>query len=183
VAFPRDLALYVDDRGEPVDAESFPVYKAVRISAGYPYFFPPLGGLRDRHTNKQGAFADGGVGSAFPLYIFDKRQPKHPTWGFHLHGGRDASETDPTYHAIGGVGWPVQMLEAILDTSMNALDRSEQDRFRGRVIAIPTGGVSTLNFDLSPSEKEQLFKAGLDAATSFFENPPAPPENSYGRTP
>ena len=183
VAFPQDLALYLDGRGEAVDAASFPVYEAVRISAGYPYFFPPLGGLQDRHSKKPGVFVDGGVGSAFPLYIFDKPEPKHPTWGFHLHAGNDPSETDPSHHDIGGVGWPVQMLEAILDTSVNALDKFEQRRFLGRVIPIPTGAVSTLNFNLNAQEKDELFQSGLKAATSFFENPPAPPENSYGRTP
>jgi NTE family protein len=183
VAFPDDLVLYRDGDGNELDASSFRVSEAVRISAGYPYFFPPVGGLYDRSTEKQGVFVDGGVGSAFPLYIFDKPQPRHPTWGFHLHDGLDASETAPSYRAIGGIAWPKEMLEGILATAMDALDRFEQRRFPGRVIAIPTGAVQTLNFNLDEAEKKQLYQAGYDAARDFFANPPAPPENSYGATP
>jgi NTE family protein len=75
------------------------------------------------------------------------------------------------------------MLEGILDTSMNALDKFEARRFEGRVIAIPTGAVSTLNFNLSAREKEELYDAGFDAASRFFTNPPKPPENSFGQIP
>src|SRR5207248_3039750 len=104
--------LYADEHGEPLDPDGFPVWKAVRISASYPYFFPPLKGLWDKATGKQGVFVDGGVVSAFPLFVFDKPQPRHPTWGFHLHGGFDANEDAPSYREIGGPTWPKEMLEA-----------------------------------------------------------------------
>jgi NTE family protein len=183
VAFPQDLALYHDGEGKQLGADSFPVHKAVRISAGYPYFFPPVGGLFDNATKQEGVFVDGGVGSAFPLYIFDKPQPEHPTWGYHLHDGMNASETVPSHRDIGGIEWPKQMLEAILETAMNALDKFEQRRFEGRVIAIPTGAVPTLEFNLSDAQKKELYDAGFKAAGDFFANPPKPPENSYGRIP
>ncbi len=35
----------------------------MRISAGFPYFFPPLS-LRDAKTAKQGVLVDGGIASA-----------------------------------------------------------------------------------------------------------------------
>ncbi len=182
VEFPQDVALYADEHGEPIDPDAFPIYKAVRISAGYPYFFPPLGGMWDRSTKKQGVFVDGGVTSAFPLFVFDKPQPSHPTWGFHLHSGFDVEEEEPSHHDIGGLTWPKEMLEAILDTSINALDKFEQRRFESRVIPIPTGAVSTLNFNLSKGEKEYLYQSGFDAAEAFFATSPKP-ENSYGRMP
>ena len=112
VVFPRDVALYADEHGEPLDPDGFPVWKAVRISASYPYFFPPLNGLWDKATGKQGVFVDGGVVSAFPLFVFDKPQPRHPTWGFHLHGGFDANEDAPSYREIGGPTWPVRLVSA-----------------------------------------------------------------------
>jgi len=182
VAFPRDVALYQDEHGQPLDPEGFPVYKAVRISAGYPYFFPPIGGLWDRSTEKEGVLVDGGVASAFPLFVFDKPQPQHPTWGFHLHGGFDAKEDQPSHRDIGGVTWPKEMLEGILDTAMNALDKFELNRFQSRVIPIPTGSVSTLNFNLSSNEKKYLYDSGLKAAQAFFAESPAG-ENSYGKVP
>ena len=182
VAFPRDLALYQDEHGRALDPDEFPLYKAVRISAGYPFFFPPVRGLWDRSTEKQGVFVDGGVASAFPLFVFDKPQPQHPTWGFHLHGGFDAKEEQPSHRDIGGVTWPKEMLEGILDTAMNALDKFEAERFESRVIPIPTGAVSTLNFNLSDGEKEYLYDSGLKAARAFFATSPIG-ENSYGKVP
>jgi NTE family protein len=183
VEFPRQLALYLDPHSrEPIDPDSFEVYRAVRVSAGYPYFFPPVRGLLDSHTGKEGVFVDGGVTSAFPVFVFDRPEPAHPTWGFHLHGGRDASETEAGYRAIGGLEWPVEMLEAILDTSMNALDTFTLQRFASRVVPIPTGEVSTLNFNLSAQEKAYLYDSGLAAARAFFANAPQG-ENSFGVKP
>jgi NTE family protein len=182
VEFPRDVALYEDKRGKQLDPDEFPVAKAVRISAGYPYFFPPTGGLWDRFTKKEGVFVDGGVAAAFPVFVFDKREPEHPTWGYHLHGGMDAKENEPSYTKIGGIEWPKQMLEGILDTAMNALDKFTERRFEQRVIPIPTGEVSTLNFNLSSHEKKYLYDSGLKSAKEFFARSPEP-ENSYGKLP
>ncbi len=182
VAFPHDLTLYQNEHGQSIDPDGFPLYKAVRISASYPFFFPPVGGLWDRSTKKEGVFVDGGVASAFPLFVFDKPQPQHPTWGFHLHAGFDDKEEEPSHRDIGGVTWPKDMLEGILDTAMNALDKFEARRFASRVIPIPTGAVSTLNFNLSSSEKEYLYDSGLAAARAFFAASPSG-ENSYGKVP
>lgn len=181
VEFPADVARYRDERGEPLRPEAFPVFEAVRISAGYPYFFPPVGGMWDRATGKQGVFVDGGVTSAFPLFAFDSPQPTRPTWGFRLHGGVAGGE-QPPYRGIGGPTWPKEMLEGILESAMNALDTFEQRRFASRVIAIPTGAVSTLNFALTDEEKTYLYESGFKAAAAFFAASPSA-ENSYGRTP
>jgi NTE family protein len=42
VVFPEDVVLYADDDGRPYTPDAFPIADAVRISAGYPYFFPPV---------------------------------------------------------------------------------------------------------------------------------------------
>ena len=180
VEFPRDVTLYQGEGGKQLDPDAFPVAKAVRISAGYPYFFPPLGGMWDRFTKKEGVCVDGGVAAAFPVFAFDKPEPQHPTWGYHLHGGLDAKENEPSYRKIGGIEWPKQMLEGILDTAMNALDKFTERRFEQRVIPIPTGEVSTLNFNLSAQEKKYLYESGLNSAKDFFAGAPKP-ENSYGK--
>ena len=182
VVFPRDVGLYEDEGGRQLVPDEFPIWKAVRISAGYPYFFPPVGGMRDRTTHKDAVLVDGGVASAFPVFVFDKPDPRHPTWGFHLHGGLDAKEGEPSHHDIGGVTWPVQMLEAILDTAMNALDKFELDKFGDRVIPIPTGKVATLNFNLTDPEKKYLYDSGYQAAEEFFSRKPRP-INAYGKLP
>ena len=179
VVFPDDVALYIDDDGRPLASETFPIADAVRISAGYPYFFPPLS-LRDAHTKKPGVLVDGGVASAFPVFLFDKPDPAHPTWGFRLFAGTDP--TKPSYTEIGGVLWPVDMLKAIVDTSTNALDTLELKEFGPRTISLPTGDISTLDFALTKEQKAFLFESGYKAAKAFFAaNPDG--RNTYGAVP
>jgi NTE family protein len=179
VVFPEDAGLYVDEAGKPLDPDEFPIADAVRISAGYPYFFPPLT-LRDGVTGKEGVLVDGGVCSAFPIFLFDVPEPQHPTWGFRLYEG--AGQERPTRHEIDGLDWPIEMLEAVLDASMNALDKLELKQFANRTIPIPTGAVPTLKFDLSDQEKEYLYNSGLEAAKTFFAaNPDG--ENSFRAVP
>lgn len=179
VVFPEDVELYVDEHDEPLDPKEFPIADAVRISAGYPYFFPPLA-LTDGATRKSGVLVDGGVTSAFPVFLFDKPEPKHPTWGFRLFAGKGPER--PSYTAIDGPLWPIDMLEAIVDTSMNALDKLEMVAFAPRTISIPTGDVPTLDFDLTDAQKAELYDSGYDTAKAFFEKKPDG-RNTYGAVP
>jgi NTE family protein len=64
VIFPQDAPLYLDKHGTPFTPEEFPLATAVRISAGFPGFFPPIS-LKDAATGKDGALVDGGVTSGF----------------------------------------------------------------------------------------------------------------------
>jgi NTE family protein len=179
VVFPHDVVLYVDQEGRPLVPEEFPIADAVRISAGFPYFFPPLA-LRDGQTGKEGVMVDGGVASAFPIFLFDKPDPEHPTWGFRLHSG--VGPEKPSYTEIDGLLWPVDMLKAIVDTSINALDQLEMKAFAARTISIPTGDVPTLDFSLTDRQKEELYDFGYEAAKAFFEaNPDG--RNSFGAVP
>lgn len=179
VVFPQDVALYIGDDGKPLVPDEFPIADAVRISAGFPYFFPPMG-LRDAQTKKEGVLVDGGVASAYPIFLFDKPDPEHPTWGFRLFSG-EASEK-PSYTEIKGLLWPVEMLEAIVDTSINVLDQFEMKAFKPRTISIPTGDIPTLDFSLSEKQKEELYNFGFEAAQKFFEAKPNG-VNTFGAVP
>ena len=179
VVFPQDVALYVDDRGRPLVPEEFAIADAVRISAGFPYFFPPLT-LRDAHTHKPGVLVDGGVASAYPIFVFDDPAPQHPTWGFRLFAGE--SRQRPSYTDISGMLWPVEMLKAIVDTSTNALDTLELKEFGPRTISIPTGNIATLDFALTTAQKNELYNFGYEAAKAFFNRKPDG-RNSFGSVP
>jgi len=179
VVFPDDVGLYIDEHVPPLQPDSFPIADAVRISAGYPYFFPPLS-LRDAHTKKPGVMVDGGVASPFPMFLFDKPDPAHPTWGFRLFAGTDP--TKPSYTEISGVLWPIDMLKAIVDTSTNALDTLELKAFGPRTISLPTGDVPTLDFALTDQQKAFLFDSGYKAAKAFFDSEPDG-RNTYGAIP
>jgi NTE family protein len=179
VVFPDDVGFYVDDRGRPLVPEEFPIADAVRISAGYPYFFPPLA-LRDRATQRDGVLVDGGVVSAFPVFLFDAPEPRHPTWGFRLYSGLGAER--PAHNEVDGLDWPAEMAWAILDTAMNAFDNRDLIGFRSRTVSIPTGDVETLDFSLSPEEREFLYRSGYEAARAFFASNPDG-RNTFGAVP
>jgi NTE family protein len=183
VVFPQDVSLYIDKDGNPLVPDEVPIADAVRISAGFPYFFPPFQpsmGLRDAQSEKKGVLVDGGVTSAFPIFLFDKPDPEHPTWGFRLFGGYPPEK--PAYTKISGFFWPVDMLKAIVDTSMNALDKLEMVAFKPRTISIPTGSVPTLDFSLSEAQKKELYDSGYETAKKFFEaNPDG--RNTYDAVP
>ena len=179
VVFPEDVSLYVDEDGKRLDPDEFPIAEAVRISAGFPYFFPPLK-LRDAVSGKQGVLVDGGVVSSYPVFLFDKPAPLHPTWGFRLYSG--SAPESPTYGPIGGIAWPVEMLIGIVETAMNAFDKLDMQAFGNRTIAIPTGDVSTLDFSLSAAQQQFLYDSGYQASKSFFASNPKP-TNTYGATP
>jgi NTE family protein len=179
VVFPEDVSLYVDSDGHSFDPAAFSIATAVRISAGYPYFFPPLG-LRDAVTGKQGVLVDGGVSSSYPVFLFDKPEPQHPTWGFRLFDGNPPEP--PSYTAIEGNLWPIDMLEAIVATAMNAFDKLEEQAFGPRTIAIPTGTIPTLEFNLTDAQKQELYDFGYRAGKAFFDRKPDG-VNTYGRVP
>lgn len=180
VVFPDDVGLYEDGRGRPLEPARFPIADAVRISAGYPYFFPPLR-LRDRATGKQGVLVDGGVASAFPVFLFDRERPRRPTWGFRLHSGLGAER--PSYRDIGGLDWPVETAWGVLETAMNAFDAHDLLSFGSeRVISIPTGDVGTLDFKLSAEQREFLHGSGYEAGTAFFAARPSG-RNALGEVP
>lgn len=179
VVFPQDVELYVDEDDRPLVPDDFPIADAVRISAGFPYFFPPIG-LRDAQTKKQGVLVDGGVTSAFPIFLFDKAEPKHPTWGFRLFEGNPPEK--PSYTAIDGLEWPIDMLKAIVNTSTNALDKFEMKAFAPRTISIPTGDIETLDFSLDKTQQKELYNFGFKAAEEFFARKPDG-RNTFGEVP
>jgi NTE family protein len=179
VVFPDDVGLYEDEAGRPMRPDDFPVAEAVRVSAGYPYFFAPVA-MRDRATGKEAVLMDGGISSAFPVFLFDRPEPRRPTWGFRLHSGM--GEERPSYRKIGGLDWPVDMAWGILDTAMNALDSRGLLSFGDRVISIPTGDVEALDFGLSAEQRDLLYGSGYEAARAFFAAHPSG-RNALGEVP
>ena len=179
VVFPDDVGLYVDEHDRPLVPEEFPIAEAVRISAGYPYFFPPLK-LRDAVTKRDGVLVDGGVVSSFPVFLFDKPRPQHPTWGFRLFDG--SAPEAPTYRAIDGLNWPVDMLKGVIDTAINALDKLEERSFSNRIVSIATGSIPALQFALTDAQKRFLYDSGYQTAKAFFDQKPTG-TNTFGSVP
>jgi NTE family protein len=74
------------------------------------------------------------------------------------------------------------MLEAVIDTAINALDEFENKAFANRTISIPTGAVPTLQFDLSDEQKTFLYDSGYNTTKAFFASNPDG-RNTYGEVP
>jgi NTE family protein len=175
VVFPDDAPKYLDPAGNPWKPEEFPIADAVRTSAGYPFMFAPWP-LKDAASGEMGALVDGGIVSGFPVFLFDRAQPRHPTWGFRLDGEQ------PKGRSIGGYRWPVGMVRALVETSIGVHDHLEAAAFSQRTVVIPTGGVPTLQFTMGADQKRALWTAGHDAASKFFASSPTG-ANMFGAAP
>jgi NTE family protein len=175
VVFPDDAPKYLGPDGNPWKPDDFPIADAVRMSAGYPLMFAPWT-LTDAVSGQAAALVDGGIVSGFPVFLFDRQQPSHPTWGFRLNGEQ------PQGSPIGGYRWPLRLMQALLETSIGVHDHLEAAAFSQRTVVIETGAVSTLQFTMSSDEKQALWNAGNRAASEFFASGPTG-ANSFGATP
>jgi NTE family protein len=71
-----------------------------------------------------------------------------------------------TPHQIKG---PVSMLAALFSTMMEAHDaRYIQDEHFVRTIPIPTLGIKTTEFDITPARTDALYQSGRKAAEEFL---------------
>jgi NTE family protein len=142
-----------------------------------PIFFEPVR-VQNALTNHEHLLVDGGMLSNFPVWLFDCPEgepPSWPTFGCLLvepEPGIPIGERlpKPQHGRRGGRGL-VQLLSAMVHTMMEAHDRMyvEQATF-ARTIGIPTLGVGTTEFDLTPERKEALYQSGRDAAATFLES-------------
>lgn len=139
-----------------VRPDDLSVARAVRMSMSIPFFFEPvrLGGA---------TFVDGGILSNFPVWLFDAPgRPSWPTFGFKL--------IEPESGRPNKVDTVVDFARAILTTMMDAHDKMhvENEDFV-RTIPIPTLGVRTTEFDLSPERRDALYESGVKAGRDFFK--------------
>lgn len=159
LVLPQDI---VDFGRQPDDLE---IALAVRMSMSIPYFYEPV---KLRLPGGDVVYVvDGGLLSNFPVQLFDdgSPDPAWPTFGYLLVEG-DPSRPVTVRHAIHG---PVTLFAALFGTMMEAHDRRyiESSAF-ARTIAIPTMGVKTTEFDLSPARAETLYQSGRRGAETFF---------------
>jgi NTE family protein len=161
LVLPDDLPKY------GVEADSFPVAQAVRMSAGIPYFFEPatLGKARN-------VIVDGGLLSNFPLWLFDRENAADPHAGLPAKrlpviGFQLVGKNDQEPRRISG---PLSMLHALVSTMLEAHDeRYIEQHNRFRTVKIPTLGVRTTQFDLPQEMVMKLYESGYEAGRRFFE--------------
>ena len=173
------LTLPDDIKWYGIDPDDLEVALAVRMSMSIPFFFRPIildgesGNSGNTLTNplnigslsQKHAIVDGGLLSNFPIWIWDSvDEPEWPTFGLLLYGTGD----DVPYKTNN----PINLASALFGTMMKAQDKHfiRPDDYTQRTISIPTGAVSSIDFQISQQRKGMLYKAGVDAANEFLEN-------------
>ncbi len=157
VVFPDDLPNYgfLNYR--------FSIAKAVRMSSTIPFFFEPVK-WRTPKWKQPCYMVDGGILSNYPIWIFDSpTAPRWPTFGFHFV--KDEIQADPAHY-----NEPISMFKGLFKTMMQAHDLRHLDKeSKARTITIPTGTITSTNFELTKEEKEWLYNSGYNSANKFLQ--------------
>ena len=169
LVLPDDLPSYrLPDATEPIDADSFRIADAARMSMSIPFFFQPVELVRI-DTGKRATIVDGGMLSNFPVWLFDvaDRNPKRPTFGFRLVGGKGVG--GGMQAIVDGLGWPVRLGSDMFHTAMEAWDkRFMSHSTRVRTCPISAEGVGTVDFNLSDADQTKLLESGKRAGHEFL---------------
>jgi NTE family protein len=171
----RMLVLPDDADHLGLDPDDMEIAYAVRMSMSIPIFFEPVV-HENPGTGEEHLIVDGGMLSNFPVWLFDceGRDPRWPTFGMML------VEPDPKV-AIGhrlpgeehGVkrGSFVDYLKSLASTMMEAHDRLYlENATYARTITIPTLGVRTTEFEITPDRVRALYDSGRAAASEFLDH-------------
>jgi NTE family protein len=154
VVLPQDITQYGK---KPEDLD---IAKAVRMSMSLPLFFEPV-------KLNGSDIVDGGIVSNFPVDVFDSKEaPEWPTFGFKLVLSDQRGPGETTVHPITG---PLSEIVAMFYTAMEAHDAYHlaSEKYV-RTIAIDTLGIGTIDFKLTPQQKEALYQSGVKAAQEFL---------------
>ena len=168
----RRLLVLPDDAAslgiEPGDLE---VAYAVRMSMSIPIFFEPVM-HRNPRTGLDHLIVDGGMLSNFPVWLFDAvkgEPPRWPTFGMLLV---ESDHKAPVSHRVEKQesGSIIDYIKALASTMMEAHDRLYLEKATFvRTIPIPTLGVSTTEFDITPERVRAIYESGRRAAFEFLD--------------
>ncbi|KSU63614.1 hypothetical protein AS034_05030 [[Bacillus] enclensis] len=156
LVLPDDLEKY------GIAPQTFPVARAVRMSASLPYFFEPV---KLRSLEGTSLFVDGGVLSNFPMWLFDRENIKktRPVIGVKLSHNYLQRPKKKINNAI-------DLYSALFQTMKDAHDsRYISRKHEKNVIFIPTEGVQTTEFELSNEGKSELFETGKYKGELFLK--------------
>lgn len=161
VVIPDDL-----ERLYGIPAKYFPVSTAVRMSAGFPYFFMPK--KLPGKSKYKSIMVDGGLLSNFPLWLFENGDTikKRPVLGVKLSS--NVTETQPRK-----IKNAFNMFHALFSTMKQAHDaRYISKSKKNNIIFIPAEDVETINFSMEEGVKSDLIMAGEKSADRFLRNWP-----------
>ena len=139
-----------------------PIVKALRMSASYPLFFRPI-------IFNGEYWVDGGLLDNYPVSVFDTTlESDDTTLGFKLTSSLETKELNAEEVNIvpdslkSYIGTLVDMLH------QQALRLHVKENDWKRTINIDTGDLSSLNFELTPQQKQFLLDNGKQATLNFM---------------
>lgn len=169
----RRMLVLPDDAGHlGIDPDDLEIARAVRMSMSIPIFFEPV---VHEAAGEEHVIVDGGLLSNFPVHLFDREgaQPRWPTFGLLLV---EPEPGKPIGHRLPGEehgierGSLIDFVKSIAATAMEAHDRMYVEKAAyARTIPIPTLGVGTTEFDITPERRDALYEAGRQAASDFLD--------------
>lgn len=149
-----------------IEPSYFPVSTAIRMSAGFPYFFMPK--KLPGKTNKKSIIVDGGLLSNFPLWVFENEdgKKKRPILGVKLSESMERHEPRNITNAL-------EMFNAVFSTMKQAHDaRYISKSQQNNVIFIPVDKISPVDLSISDDKKQQLIECGKQRADRFLQHWP-----------
>ena len=170
----RRMLVLPDDAGHlGIQPDELEIAYAVRMSMSIPFFFEPVK-HKNPETDEEHLIVDGGMLSNFPVWLFDREghEPRWPTFGLLL------VEPDPKVpigHRLPGQdpgvkpGSLLDYIKGLALTMMAAHERIYLEKATyARTIPIPTLGIGTTEFDITPERVRALYDSGHDAASDFL---------------
>lgn len=137
-----------------VDPDSFPVARAVRMSAAVPFLFKPVP-LRNPRTGDTALISDGALTANFPLRVA-RRSKVWPVVGFRFLDTHDHRHLE--------VRGPASLARAVITAGITAGEIIRPETRDGTVVVDLRADRDPLDFDLSGDEAAALFDAGRRSA-------------------
>lgn len=165
------LVLPRDARRFGVEPDDVEVAEAVRMSMSIPVFFEPWL-WQPEGGGPEHVIVDGGMLSNFPVWLFDSGgEPEWPTFGLMLVEPKPREQVGERLPETAGEFGLIDYAKSLVQTMLEAHDRMylETASFV-RTIGVPTLGVRTTEFDLSPERTDALYESGRQAATDFLKD-------------
>ena len=148
-----------------ISPERFSVAKAIRMSAGLPYFFRPVK-LFDQEAKKH-LMVDGALLSSLPLWLFKKGREKQvrPVIGFQL-------QSKEKYFTNFNINNGLQFSKTLIGTMRHAQDLRYISKYeQPNIVFLDTDHVSLADFTLSRQVREELIETGKEKTNEFLIRP------------
>ncbi|GAA0331378.1 patatin-like phospholipase family protein [Oceanobacillus oncorhynchi] len=157
VVIPDDL-----ERVYGIHPDTFSVAAAIRMSAGFPYFFMPKS-IQGKNKQKS-IIVDGGLLSNFPLWIFSEAEEKQvrPVIGVKLTEPSTSVEPREIRNAL-------NMFPSLFVTMKQAHDNRYISKHQAdHIIFVPTPEQNSMNFNITEESREKLRRIGKESSEKFL---------------